>query len=206
MGKTTGRNLLNISNSETVTLPCRQCGLPVEADVWIIVDIEERPDLLARLRAGTLHDVACPACGHMATINAPVLIYRPNAEPALLFSPVTAGTPEQDEEQAMALVSIFRENMGGTWRDEWLAHGLTGVARAALPTVLDDDPTMAAGLAAAHAAGGDEVDPALRQTLENIVLSLAAEGVRIQTAEDLQRALETRPEMKARLGAALNKQ
>lgn len=196
---------MSISNSETVTLPCQKCGEPVEAEVWVIVDTSERPELLARLRAGTLQDVVCPACGHTAAINAPVLIFRPDAEPPLLFSPASGGTPQQDEEQAMALVSIFREDMGEAWRDEWLARGLTGVAREALPAVLADDPTTVAGLAAAHAAGGDEVDPELRQTLEDIILSLAADGLRIQTAEDLQRALETRPEMKARLGAALNK-
>ncbi|HRO24510.1 MAG TPA: hypothetical protein PLR07_09470, partial [Promineifilum sp.] len=59
-------------------------------------------------------------------------------------------------------------------------------------------------LAVAHAAEG-EVSPELRHVLEVIMQSLAAEGVRVRTAEDLQRALESRPELKARLGAALNK-
>jgi hypothetical protein len=173
--------------------------------VWIVVDVDERPDLLARLRAGTLHDMACPGCGHVAAVNAPVLIYRPGAEPALLFSPANGGDPEQDEQQAVALVGMFREAMGGRWQDEWLAHGLTGAARAALPAVLSDDPATMAAFAAAHRAEGDDVDPALRRVLEEIVLGLAAEGVRVNTAEDLQRALETRPEMKARLGVALGK-
>lgn len=190
---------MNRSVAESVTLPCQQCGRPVAAEVWIIVDVAERPDLLAQLRAGTLHDIACPDCGHTATINAPLLVYRPEAEPPLLFSPASGSSSEQDEEQAMALLGMFREDMGDAWRDEWLARGLTGVARAALPAVLSDDPATAAGLAAAHAAEGDEVAPALRQALEEIVLALAAEGVRIETAEDLQRALESRPEMKARL-------
>ncbi len=195
------------SVSENVSLPCRQCGHPVDAEVWIIVDIAERPDLLAKLHGGTLHDVTCAACGHVATVNAPVLIYRPDAEPALLFSPA-GGNPAQDEEQAMALAGMFRERMADGWRDEWLAHGLAGVARAALPAVLGDDPATAAGLAAAHAEDGDSVAPELRRALEEIVLLLAADGVRVETAEDLKRALESRPDMKARLatilGAGLN--
>ena len=121
------------------------------------------------------------------------------------YQPPAAGSDaDTDEAHAMALAGMFREMMGELWRDEWLTHGLTGVARAALPVVLSDDPTTAAGLAAAHAAEG-EVSPELRQVLEVIMQSLAAEGVRVRTAEDLQRALESRPELKARLGAALNK-
>lgn len=192
------------SLAEQAALPCQACGRPVEAEVWIIVDVDARPDLLARLRAGSLHDMACSACGHTATLNTPLLVYRPGAEPALLFSPAAGSDADTDEAHAVALAGMFREMMGELWRDEWLAHGLTGVARAALPVVLGDDPTTAAGLAAAHAAEG-EVSPELRQVLEMIMQSLAAEGVRVRTAEDLQRALESRPELKARLGAALNK-
>ncbi len=172
--------------------------------MWIIVDVDERPDLLARLQAGALHDFVCPGCGHAATLNAPLLIYRPGAEPPLLFSPAHGGDPAQQEEQATALLGLFREGVGDDWRDEWLAHGLTGVARAALPVVLGDDPTTAAALAAAHAAD-EEVSPDVREALETIIQTLAAEGLRIQTAEDLQHALESRPELKARLSSALAK-
>jgi len=195
---------IDYSLAEQAALPCQACGRPVEAEVWIIVDVDARPDLLARLRAGSLHDMTCSACGHTATLNTPLLVYRPGAEPALLFSPAADSDADTDEAHAVALAGMFREMMGELWRDEWLAHGLTGVARAALPVVLSDDPTTAAGLAAAHAAEG-EVSPELRQVLEVIMQSLAAEGVRVRTAEDLQRALESRPELKARLGAALNK-
>ncbi|MBP6786018.1 MAG: hypothetical protein KA170_00415 [Candidatus Promineofilum sp.] len=193
MNQTTHR-----SHAESVTLPCRSCGEPVASDVWIIVETAERPDLLARLRAGTLHEVTCAHCGQSATINAPLLIVRPAAEPVLLFSPARGGDPMADEEQAAALAGMLRENLGDDWRDEWLAHGLTGVPREALPLLLGDDPATAAGLAAAHAVE-DDVPPGLRRALEEIVLALAAEGVRIQTAEDLRQALESRPEMRARL-------
>ena len=193
---------LTHSQFEPATLPCRACGQPVEAEVWIIVDVDERPDLLARLQSGALHDFACPGCGHVATLNAPLLIYRPGAEPPLLFSPAHGGDPAQHEEQATALLGLFREGIGDDWRDEWLAHGLTGVARAALSVVLGDDPATAAALATAHAAD-EEVSPEVRGALETIIRTLAAEGLRIQTAEDLQHALESRPELKTRLAAAL---
>lgn len=192
------------SQAESVSLPCRGCGRPYEIDVWIIVDTTERPDLLARLREGSLHTVRCPECGHEATVNAPLLVYRPGAEPALVFSPARGGTPAQDEEQAAALLGMFREDMGGDWRDEWLGRGLTGVPREALPVLMADDPATDAAFAASHAAGEGDVPPGLRRTLEEIVLALAAEGVRVNTADDLRAALELRPELKERLRVALS--
>lgn len=192
------------SQAESVSLPCRGCGRPYEIDVWIIVDIAERPDLLERLRAGTLHTARCPECGHEATVNAPLLVYRPEAVPALVFSPARGGTPAQDEEQAAALLGIFREDVGEDWQDDWLARGLTGVPREALPVLMGDDPATAAAFAAAHATEDGVVPPGLRRALEEIVLALAAEGVRVNSAEDLQAALESRPELKERLRVALS--
>lgn len=196
--------LASHSHAELTSLPCRACGQMIEGEVWIIVDVAERPDLLARVRAGTLHDMVCPGCGRTATVNAPLLIYRPGAEPALLFSPARGGDHERDEEQAMALLGMFRADMGHEWRDEWLARGLTGAAREALPALLGDDPATRAGLAAASLAE-DDVPPAIRQALEEIVAALAGEGVRVNTAEDLQRALEERPALKARLAVLLGR-
>jgi len=166
----------------------------------VIVDPTERPDLLARLLAGTLHDLTCPACGHTATLDAPLLIVRPAAEPVLLFSPARGGGPAQAEAQAAALVSLLRAHVGSAWRDEWLGRGVVGVARAALPTLLTDDPATAAALAAA--ATGDEtaaLPPALGQALAEVIAALAAEGVRVDSAEELTRALDARPELRARL-------
>ncbi|WP_374686334.1 CpXC domain-containing protein [Promineifilum sp.] len=193
------------SHAEPATLPCRHCGAPFTADVWVIVDTDERPDLLILLRAGTLHDLRCPACGHTATINAPLLVYRPGAEPALLFSPARGDERERDEEQAAALVGMLHDHLGATWREEWLARGLAGAAREALPLLLGEDPATAAALAAAAGPAGaeDEVPPAVREALAGAVAALAAEGVRLNTAEDLRRALEERPELKARVAAAL---
>ena len=192
------------SHAETADLPCRSCGAPFAAEVWVIVDPTERPDLLARLLAGTLHDLTCPACGHTATVDAPLLVVRPAAEPVLLFSPARGGGPQQAEAQAGALVSLLRAHVGAAWRDEWLGRGVVGVARAALPTLLTDDPATAAALAAAVTA--DETDalpPALGRALAEVMAALAAEGVRVDSAEELTRALEARPELRARLQKGL---
>ncbi len=190
---------MSTSHAETANLPCRSCGAPIAAEVWVIVDPTERPDLLARLLAGMLHDLTCPACGHTATLDAPLLIVRPAAEPVLLFSPARGGGAAQAEAQAEALVSLLRAHVGAAWRDEWLGHGVVGVARAALPALLTDDPATAAALAAAAAADEAGLPPALGQALAEVVALLAAEGVRVDSAEELTRALDARPELRALL-------
>ncbi len=189
------------SHAESADLACRACGAPVPAEVWVIVDVAARPDLLARLRAGTLHELTCPACGHTATVNAPLLILRPAAEPPLLFSPATGDQRERDEEQAASLLGMLRAHMGAAWREEWLGRGLVGAHRASLPALLGDDPATAARLAQA-AAGEDDVPPALRAALAEILAALQAEGVRVNTSDDLRRALDERPMLKARLSDA----
>lgn len=190
------------SHAEPADLPCLQCGERSYAEVWIIVDADERPDLLARIRAGTLHEIACPHCGHKATINAPLLIVRPRARPVLLFSPAAGQTHAQDDEQAAALVGMLREHAGDGWRDEWLGEGVAGITRAALPAALGEDPQTVAGLAAA-ATAAEEVRPEVRRALEDILRLLSAEGVRVDTPEELARAVAARPELRAALEAAL---
>ena len=41
---------------------CPQCHRPFAADVWLIVDAGERPDLVQRIRAGDLHAVVNLLC------------------------------------------------------------------------------------------------------------------------------------------------
>jgi rRNA maturation protein Nop10 len=143
------------SFSQTATLTCPHCGRSFDAQVWLIVDGTERPDLLARARAGTLHDIPCPHCGHTGQVDAPLLLYRPQDEPRLIFSPAQGTTAEQDREQAGALLGLLREGLGPAWRDEWVEEIAT-VPRPFLSAILSDDPEaaaeeMAATMAAAPA-------------------------------------------------------
>ncbi len=49
--------------AERTSLTCPQCGHEFPAEVWIIVDGAARPDLLARAKGGTLHQVTCRNAG-----------------------------------------------------------------------------------------------------------------------------------------------
>jgi hypothetical protein len=153
------------------------------------------------LRDGTLHNIVCPSCGHTAMVNTPLLIVRPDAKPVLLFSPAKGSTPEQDQEQVEALLGMLREHLGKEWPEAWLEKGVTGIPRESLALILDNNSAAAKALEVA-AIHEEEVPPAIRSSLETILAELTAEGVRVNSAEDLRLAIESRPELKATLIAA----
>jgi hypothetical protein len=92
------------SYAETTTLNCPDCGQPFEAEIWLTVDTGERPDLVERIREGTIHAVACPHCGHQAGVDAPLLVHDAEHK-RLLFAPPQGTTQEQDRQMASQLAS-----------------------------------------------------------------------------------------------------
>mgnify|MGYP001435523444 CR=1 FL=1 len=215
------------STAQTAELTCPQCGRAFAAEIWLIVDAGERPDLLARARAGDLHAVTCPTCGPQGMLDAPLLIYQPNHDPAtgqppLIFSPAQQTSAEQDQQQAAGLLSTLARRLGDVWQDAWLAQVATA-PRALLPAALSDDPvatlrelqsalTQGRGDAEGEEMGGqseeetgeeEELPAALAAALRSIAERLAAEGVAIDSPEALEQALAARPDLQSRLEAAL---
>ncbi len=128
---------MDASFAEQPTLDCPDCKNTISPDVWLIVDGVERPDLLDLAREGTLHALRCPHCeSDVGSMDAPLLLLRRNADPALLFSPAQQTSVEQDREHAIGLVGAFAGGLGDEWRDGWVADGLASAPRAALPAVL----------------------------------------------------------------------
>ena len=132
-----------ISHAEPITLTCPACGTSHTADIWLIVAPDERPDLVEQIRNGTLHTATCPQCSQTHTPDAPLLIFRPTAEPPILFAPAQQTSTEQDQQHAAELIGILRQRVGAAWNDAWLARGPTVVPRQILPLALADDPAAA---------------------------------------------------------------
>ncbi len=184
---------MTYSFSQTTSLTCPDCGQSFTADIWLVVDASERPDLLKSIQAGALHDLPCPHCGHNGQVDAPLLLYRPGDMPPLVFSPAQRTTEAQDREQAQGLLGYLHDVLGSAWRDEWLA-AMPAIPRHFLPAALSDDPK-----AALRQAAEEAMPPALREVLAE----LAQSGVVINSQEELERALAARPDLQAKLAAAL---
>lgn len=84
------------SFAQTHQAPCPNCGQPVALEIFLIVDLAERPDLAGRIRTGNLHAIPCPHCGHPGQVDAPLLIHDPDRR-RVLFSPAQQTTQEQDQ-------------------------------------------------------------------------------------------------------------
>lgn len=151
-----------VSYAQTQSITCSSCHRTFDFTVWLIVDTAERPDLLARIRKGTLHDVTCPHCrADLGRIAAPLLVYTPSsaekgrsggqstsprAEKSrggeLLFSP-PRGTPvKQHREHVAELLHVLRTRPGVVWRKEW-ERNLSVVPRELLPIALATNPEAA---------------------------------------------------------------
>ncbi|KPL83065.1 hypothetical protein SE15_07185, partial [Thermanaerothrix daxensis] len=183
---------------------CPKCEQPFRAEIWLIVDAAERPDLLERAKNGVLHEIACPRCGPLGQVDVPLLLYfshppLPGGEGVgvrLLFSPARQTTAEQDREQARGLLEHLQASLGAAWQEDWLEN-IPIVPRPLLPVALSEgleavERKMAEALAA-------QLPPELRQALEE----LARSGVEIRTPEDLQRLLESRPDLREKLERAI---
>ncbi|MBN2006862.1 MAG: hypothetical protein JXA21_26145 [Anaerolineae bacterium] len=118
------------------TLVCPACDRSFSPEIWVIVDLTEHPELVDRICDDTLHDVRCPACNYVGTLDVPLLLYHPSIDPPLLFSPSRRGSEEQDREHAAGLVNRLRESLGYLWSEEWLSNGLQSVPRHELPVML----------------------------------------------------------------------
>ena len=179
-----------------LTLNCPQCGVAFEPQLWLIIDTD-RPDLLERLRDGTLYQVACPN-GHAGVVDAPLLLVRPEEQPPLLFSPAERTSAELDRVMARGLIERLAAMMGDDWREEWAA-GLTPVPRRLLVEALgsvDAAATIDRALAEA-------MPPGVGDVLGKLATLLTNEGVRLDSAKDLEEALAARPELRERFEVAV---
>lgn len=107
--------------TERMSLTCPECGHPFTAYPWLIVDANERPDLIAQAREDTLHDVVCPR-GHTLTLDLPLLIIRPRQSPVLIFSPADYTTDEQDADMLRDLLGRLLSRAAGGWQFELMTQ------------------------------------------------------------------------------------
>ena len=133
------------SFTTSANLECPHCRQPFTSELWLIVDADERPDLAERIRAGTLHDLACPHCAEIESVNAPLLVLRPTQKPPLIFVPAGGATAQQNQQRVDQLVALLRQNIGNAWQAAWIdeSDSLQWAARTqssfpSLQTLLDE--------------------------------------------------------------------
>ncbi len=185
------------SFADQPTLTCPQCGASFTPDVWLIIDTAERPDLLALTRAGSIHRLVCPG-GHAGEVDAPLLLYRPGETPPLLFVTAARTTADQDRAMADDLLGLLAERVGEAWQAEWPASLLT-LPRRLLAEALDSVDAAAI----VDRALTEAIPSSIGDVLGEIATELVNEGVRLDSAQDLESALAARPVLREKLEAAV---
>lgn len=109
---------------------CAACQQPFSIDVWVILDQTSRPDLIQQLKNETLNPLVCPHCEHqMGMADEPLLVYRPNQAPPLLFA--HADKTLLGEDQAHNMHHLVEHLLQDLHSDdqEWVMEGLKRVPR-----------------------------------------------------------------------------
>ncbi|GAC1639086.1 MAG: hypothetical protein NVS4B8_05630 [Herpetosiphon sp.] len=133
------------SRKEPIDLHCPACGADFPASVWLVVDREERPDLLHRLLENKLDTLVCPSCGSAGQINHPLLfhdgIYRRLwcAMPLSIESPAAARSLVGDLLHGL-IAALPPEHREPYLQDVELVPELDGLRAALLQAARDHDP------------------------------------------------------------------
>ena len=108
------------SFAQSTTINCPNCKQEYDIILWMIIDANERPDLIDKIKDGSLHTATCPHCGKEISFDLPLLLFFADREPHLVFSLQERTTREQDEQALAQLLSILSRNLGKIWQENFL--------------------------------------------------------------------------------------
>jgi hypothetical protein len=148
----------NVSLPQYPPTRCISCSASYAPELYVIVDANERPDLVQGIKDDIIHCVICPHCGVVMTFGMPLLVYRSGEPVPVLYSPVPIATPQQRDEHAEMLISALSRQLGPDW-DDRLSRGVYVVERDQLPEVVDVNPDLLAG----------GRDPSLRRAMDTFL-------------------------------------
>lgn len=193
-----------MSNSymQTVPLTCPSCQKEFETKVWLIVDCAEQPDLLEKVEAGNLHEVACPNCPFVGQLDMPMLLYRPEQPAPLVFSPAQQTDEATDRQHIQGAIGTLQANLGEAWQAEW-GETLQVIPRSILQVFLREGEQAAREEWDRIHPPAEPAAPALPPELQAVFAELARTGTPIRSPEDLERVLDQRPDLRALLERAI---
>lgn len=129
---------MDYSFSQPLERQCPSCPQLVGTEVWLIVDQAARPDLVQSIIEGGFNTATCPHCHQsLGEADQPLLIYRPNQQPPLIFTHAEATAFGVDQAHEMQqLVQRLLDSLDSD-DDEWVMEGLQRVPRYRLGEVLN---------------------------------------------------------------------
>jgi hypothetical protein len=82
-----------------VQLACPNCRTPLRAQIFTLVDVGQQPELKNYLLSGQLNMVACPNCGNVSMLAAPLIYHDPSKQLFFVHFPQQLNASTQDQEK-----------------------------------------------------------------------------------------------------------
>jgi CpXC motif protein len=98
---------------------CKKCGTLNQSETWVIVDVNERPDLAKAIRDRTLRAFICSKCGTQGEVDQSLLLFRETGVPVLLFGWANWTDQQRAQEQLFAGLVRLQKALADRWRDHW---------------------------------------------------------------------------------------
>jgi hypothetical protein len=105
------------SFSKKTQITCSRCNKNFDTDVWLIIDATEQCQVLTLVQNNMLQKTPCPFCRTINQFDAPLLIYRKNTKPNLIFSPNSDSDFEKHKNHIWALINQLRNDLDNEWQD-----------------------------------------------------------------------------------------
>ncbi len=100
---------------------CTACGHAFTFEVWLFIDCRERPDLVARIREGTLYAISCPACAaDLGELDGYFALIGLDGALPVLFSPGSTTSPEENQQLAEQLVMAVYQEFNDDLVPDWM--------------------------------------------------------------------------------------
>lgn len=135
------------SFAQAVDLTCVGCEQPFTVDIWLIVDVVERPDLATQIATDRLNVVQCPHCGTLHPVDAPLLFHNSAAE-VLLFAPQEHRAPDEAQAIARELGQFLISRIPVAERQPYLAQAQMVAGRDELRRLISAEDELSIGLQA----------------------------------------------------------
>lgn len=143
------------SFAQPIDLTCLACGRRFVAQAWLIVDAQERPDLLTLVANDTLHSDRCPHCGTDQSIELPLLFHRADDQTLILAMP-EGSSHDQIEQAAQRLGSQLIASIPVAERQPYLARATMVTGLDGLRHALSSSDALSAALPALMQAGSPQ--------------------------------------------------
>lgn len=124
--------------AESIVLTCPQCNTEFSADIWQIVDANERPDLIEQILNEDVNRVNCPNCDFQGFVLTPLLLFDHSKNIPIIFSPHPNVVEEVDSRAALDdLIRKLRQGLQQQWQSHYVQE-IPFVHRALLSLAVQD--------------------------------------------------------------------